>query len=207
MRQVKWTADNRHEMARILFVDDEPNVLNAFVRAFRQRGHTPVGAKGIADAELALDAASKASDSFDAVVTDLRLDDGDGMQIIRTVRRRFLGTPVLMLTGYGNVKVSVEAMQQGSVTVLEKPITNEGLEREILAAMAAVTEKHLPDIGVDLYASLEHVEDRLIREALARSGGNKERAAKWLKLNRTTLVEKLKRRGWAGGSSSGSSKK
>jgi two-component system response regulator RegA len=194
-------------MASILFIDDEPNVLNAFVRAFRQRGHTPVGAKGIEDAESALDAASKAADPFDAVVTDLRLADGDGMQIIRTVRQRFLETPVLMLTGYGNVKVSVEAMQQGAVTVLEKPITNEGLEREILAAMAAVAEKHLPDIGVDLYASLEHVEDRLIREALARSGGNKERAAKWLKLNRTTLVEKLKRRGWSGGASPGAPKK
>ena len=194
-------------MARILFIDDEPNVLSAFLRAFRQRGHTAVGAKGIRDAELALDAASKAEDPFDAVVTDLRLDDGDGMQIIRTVRQCFLETPVLLLTGYGNVKVSVEAMQQGAVTVLEKPITNQGLEREILAAMAAVAEKHLPDDGVDLYASLEQVEDRLIREALARSGGNKERAAKWLKLNRTTLVEKLKRRGWSTASSPGTPKK
>ncbi len=184
-------------MARILFIDDEPNVLASFVRAFKQRGHAPVGAKGIADAEIALEAALKALDPFDAVCTDLRLGDGDGLRVIKAVRERFLATPVLLLTGFGNVRNSVEAMQQGAVTVLEKPITTDRLEREILAAMAAVAEKMLPDEGVDLYASLEQVEGRLIREALARSGGNKERAARWLKLNRTTLVEKLKRRGWS----------
>jgi len=184
-------------MARILFIDDEANILGAFMRAFRQRGHAPIGATGLAQAETALDLALKSLDPFDVVCTDLRLSDGDGMQILRAVRQRFLSTPVLLLTGFGNVKNSVEAMQQGAVTVLEKPISTDRLEREILAAMAAVAEKSLPAVGVDLYASLEEIEGRLIREALARSGGNKERAARWLKLNRTTLVEKLKRRGWS----------
>ncbi|HEX3849560.1 MAG TPA: response regulator [Polyangiaceae bacterium] len=184
-------------MARILFIDDEPNVLASFLRAFRQRGHAPIGARSLADAESALEVALKALSPFDAVCTDLRLAEDDGLQVLRAVRSRFLATPVLVLTGYGNVQVSVQAMQLGAVTVLEKPITTEQLEREILAAMAAVGEKNLPEDGVDLYASLEQVEGRLIREALARSGGNKERAARWLKLNRTTLVEKLKRRGWS----------
>ena len=53
----------------------------------------------------------------------------------------------------------------------------------------------LPPEGVDLYAVLGEIEDRLIREALERSGGNKNQAAKILGLNRTTLVEKLKKKG------------
>src|SRR5258708_5430765 len=53
----------------------------------------------------------------------------------------------------------------------------------------------LPPEGVDLYAVLGELEDRLIREALERSGGNKNQAAKILGLNRTTLVEKLKKKG------------
>src|SRR5205814_3720830 len=52
----------------------------------------------------------------------------------------------------------------------------------------------LPPEGIDLYAALAELEDRLINEALERSGGNKNQAAKILKLNRTTLVEKLKKR-------------
>ena len=52
----------------------------------------------------------------------------------------------------------------------------------------------LPPEGVDLYAVLQEIEDRLICEALERSGGNRKQAAKMLNLNRTTLVEKLRKR-------------
>jgi len=52
----------------------------------------------------------------------------------------------------------------------------------------------LPTDGTDLRATLESVEDRMIAEALERSGGNKNRAAELLGLNRTTLVEKLRRK-------------
>jgi len=53
----------------------------------------------------------------------------------------------------------------------------------------------LPPEGVDLYKVLADIEDRLIREALGRAGGNKQQAAKILGLNRTTLVEKLRKKG------------
>jgi DNA-binding NtrC family response regulator len=52
----------------------------------------------------------------------------------------------------------------------------------------------LPQDGTDLRAMLEAVEDRMIGEALERTGGNKNRAAELLGLNRTTLVEKLRRK-------------
>jgi transcriptional regulator with GAF, ATPase, and Fis domain len=60
----------------------------------------------------------------------------------------------------------------------------------------------LPPEGVDLYKVLAEIEDRLIREALERSGGNKNQAAKILGLNRTTLVEKLRKKGALKGSGS-----
>jgi DNA-binding NtrC family response regulator len=52
----------------------------------------------------------------------------------------------------------------------------------------------LPLAGVDLRTLLSQLEDRLIGQALARTGGNKNRAAELLGMNRTTLVEKLRRR-------------
>jgi DNA-binding NtrC family response regulator len=63
------------------------------------------------------------------------------------------------------------------------------------ATPASGTEiPELPKDGTDLRAMLEAVEDRMIGEALERTGGNKNRAAELLGLNRTTLVEKLRRK-------------
>jgi DNA-binding NtrC family response regulator len=64
--------------------------------------------------------------------------------------------------------------------------------RDITPAPGPIPE--LPSNGTDLRAMLEAVEDRMIGEALERTGGNKNRAAELLGLNRTTLVEKLRRR-------------
>jgi DNA-binding NtrC family response regulator len=55
----------------------------------------------------------------------------------------------------------------------------------------------LPDSGVDLFSAVEQYQNNLIRQALARTGGNKNRAAQLLGLNRTTLVEMIRRRGLA----------
>jgi DNA-binding NtrC family response regulator len=64
--------------------------------------------------------------------------------------------------------------------------------RETNSGVSVVPD--LPDEGTDLRAMLEQVEERMIAEALERTGGNKNRAAELLGLNRTTLVEKLRRR-------------
>jgi DNA-binding NtrC family response regulator len=64
--------------------------------------------------------------------------------------------------------------------------------RDLTPAAALVPE--LPTNGTDLRAMLEAVEERMIGEALERTGGNKNRAAELLGLNRTTLVEKLRRK-------------
>ena len=55
--------------------------------------------------------------------------------------------------------------------------------------------RQLPDAGVDLFSAVESYQNNLIKQALARTGGNKNRAAQLLGLNRTTLVEMLKRKG------------
>ena len=52
----------------------------------------------------------------------------------------------------------------------------------------------LPDEGIDLRAAVDEFESNLIRQALAKTGGNKNKAAQLLRLNRTTLVEMVKRK-------------
>src|SRR5438132_13368218 len=91
---------------------------------------------------------------------------------------------------------------EGDIEVADLPGPIRNARSGPLAATAAGGEipAALPPEGVDLYKVLADIEDRLIREALERSGGNKNQAAKILGLNRTTLVEKLRKKGALKGS-------
>jgi DNA-binding NtrC family response regulator len=80
----------------------------------------------------------------------------------------------------------------GSITLNDLPPTLRTSRDTTNPSVAVVPD--LPDEGTDLRAMLEQVEERMIAEALERTGGNKNRAAELLGLNRTTLVEKLRRR-------------
>jgi DNA-binding NtrC family response regulator len=122
---------------RILFVDDEREIVSSFSRYFGHRGYQTAGAYNVADAVAQLTAASQPNaPRFDLVCTDLRMPDGDGLDVLRAVRRLIPGTPVLVLTAYGSVATSVQAMRLGAITMLEKPIPVADLEREIMAAVA-----------------------------------------------------------------------
>src|SRR5256885_7886092 len=64
------------------------------------------------------------------------MPDGDGLAVVRGVRRVFPGVPILVLTAFGTVATSVEAMRLGAITMLEKPIPVADLEREVRSAVA-----------------------------------------------------------------------
>ena len=80
----------------------------------------------------------------------------------------------------------------GTIGLADLPPPLRGTSAGRVTPLADVAD--LPTDGTDLRAILEGVEDRMIAEALERSGGNKNRAAELLGLNRTTLVEKLRRK-------------
>jgi DNA-binding NtrC family response regulator len=66
--------------------------------------------------------------------------------------------------------------------------------RGVAPAPTEASARPLPDAGIDLRATVENYENDLIRQALERTGGNKNRAAQLLNVNRTTLVEMIKRK-------------
>ena len=125
---------------RVLFVDDERDLVSSLSRYFRLHGFDTSGAYGVADAVGKLDEARSGRMRYDAVVTDLRMPDGDGLTVLREVRRMLPGTPVLVMTAFGSVATSVEAMRLGAVTMLEKPVPVAQLEREVRDAIAAARE-------------------------------------------------------------------
>ena len=125
---------------RVLFVDDERDLVSSMSRYFRLHGFETAGAYGVADAVARLEEARSGGSRFDAVVTDLRMPDGNGLTVLREVRRLLPRTPVLVMTAFGSVATSVEAMRLGAVTMLEKPVPVAQLEREVRDAIADARE-------------------------------------------------------------------
>ena len=125
---------------RVLFVDDERDLVSSLSRYFRLHGFETAGAFGVQEAVARLEKARTGGGRYDAVITDLRMPDGDGLTVVREVRRLLPGTPVLVMTAFGSVATSVEAMRLGAVTMLEKPVPVDQLEREVRNAIADARE-------------------------------------------------------------------
>jgi two-component system response regulator HydG len=76
---------------------------------------------------------------FDAVLSDLRLPDGDGIMLLTWMRERGINIPVIIMTGYGEIQTAVSAIKMGAFDFLEKPINPSLLKQKIDAAFASVS--------------------------------------------------------------------
>jgi two-component system, NtrC family, response regulator HydG len=72
---------------------------------------------------------------FDVVLTDLRLPDTDGMEVLRRMKAADADAEVIIITGYGSVEKAVEALQQGAYSFLEKPLNREALRNTVAKAL------------------------------------------------------------------------
>ena len=116
---------------RILFVDDEPNVLAGYERQFRKRYAVeiaPGGAEGLA----ALDSRGP----FAVIVSDLRMPGVDGVQFLATARERQPDAIRMLLTGYADLQQAIEVVNRGSIfRFLTKPCPLESLTAALDAAL------------------------------------------------------------------------
>jgi DNA-binding NtrC family response regulator len=110
-------------MKEVLIVDDEAAMLAALEANFKRRGWQVRSASGVAEALSAF----RVSPSS-LVITDMRMEDGDGLQVMEGVRNYLPETPVILLTAYGSVPDAVQAMRGGACDYLQKPISFEELE-------------------------------------------------------------------------------
>lgn len=101
---------------KVLLVDDEKEFVDALADRMRLRD------MNVETSSSAKDALKKVEEeTFDAIVLDLRMPEMDGIEFLKAVRKRHPDLQVIMLTGYGKVKDSVEAMKLGAMDFLEKP--------------------------------------------------------------------------------------
>lgn len=114
----------------VLIVDDEPGMRMALMANFQREGWRVETAAGSSEA-----LSKFRSDCFPLVVTDVRMPDGDGLQLMRTVRSTNPATAVIVLTAFGNVPEAVRAIQGGACDYLTKPISFEQLRSSVSRVM------------------------------------------------------------------------
>jgi len=102
-------------MAAILLVDDEASARLTLALLLKQWGHQVTQAEGVKTAVRAL-----TETVFDMVVTDLRMPDGDGLEVLRTAKQHCPEAEVILLTAYAGWESAKEAMQLGAFDYFEK---------------------------------------------------------------------------------------
>lgn len=94
--------------ARILIVEDEPSVLNLYRYLLTDGGY------GVATAQSGSEAMEKLSEGFDLVLTNLKMKDMDGMEMLELVKERSPETAVIVVTGYATLDSAIEAIRRGA---------------------------------------------------------------------------------------------
>jgi two-component system, response regulator RegA len=100
----------------LLIVDDDKAFVQRLARAMEKRGFVTETAESVAEARSKADAVNP---SF--AVVDMRLEDGNGLDVIEYVRAKRPEARAIILTGYGNIATAVTAVKLGAVDYLSKP--------------------------------------------------------------------------------------
>ena len=100
----------------VLLMDDDRPFLQRLARAMETRGFAVTQASSVAEGLQAVRA-----EAPDYAVVDMRLEDGNGLDVVEDLRAREADTRVVVLTGYGNIATAVTAVKLGAIDYLAKP--------------------------------------------------------------------------------------
>jgi DNA-binding NtrC family response regulator len=134
-------------MSRILVIDDEPDVLNIIVEILKTAGYDVVAAANGETGIKALD-----GNYFDLVFTDLMMPGIGGMDVLQHIVTRSPKTLCIILTGYGTIESSVEAIKKGAFDYITKPITSKAL---LIAVEKALNFRNLKEENTRLKRELQ----------------------------------------------------
>ncbi|MEO1281453.1 MAG: response regulator [Pseudomonadota bacterium] len=85
------------------------------------------------------------AEGFDAILLDVRLPDGDGISVLQGLHQKGVQTPVLIMTGHGDVPMAVRAMRYGAVDFIEKPFDPDQMLASIDSAIEQMKEKRVAE--------------------------------------------------------------
>jgi len=168
---------------KLLIVDDDQVWLNQLSRAMTRRGLLVFEAQSV---EEALNILTR--EKFDYGVIDLRLDDGDGLEIISELRKLNPNSKSIILTGFGNIANAVSAIKLGAVDYLAKPANIE----DIISSLFVEKDEKVPPPEQPMSANRIRWEH--IQRVYELCDKNVSETARRLKMHRRTLQRILSKR-------------
>lgn len=183
--------------ARIVFVDDEPRVCSTVSKTLERAGFSVQCFRCAPDCLAYL-----AQEPCDLLITDVKMPEKDGVELLRDVKGQQPWLPVLLVTGHGDVSMAVRAMKAGAAEFIEKPLDRDTFlhtVQSLLArspAQAALERCALTRTEMKiLYLILDGRNNREIATALHRSPRTIEvhRGHVMQKLGATNIIELLRR--------------
>ncbi|HXU70475.1 MAG TPA: response regulator [Polyangia bacterium] len=174
-------ADQRGRAGTVLVVDDDRTFLSTFRRELERRDWRVETADNAADAETVA-----RTHHPTVIVLDVMLGDGNGIELIESLRKESPAVRIVMTTGHPTFSNAVEAMRLGAHHFVPKPCTVD----RVLAA-AAATPPGVKEVPV--HASLAQSERAHIERVIASCRGNISEAARRLGMHRRSLQRKLRK--------------
>lgn len=107
-------------MGRVLVVDDEPHMRRVLALNLRKDQHVVTEGSGVDEARRSI-----LADHFDVVLTDQKMPDGEGLQVLAAVREADPSISVVVITAFATVELAVESMRQGAFDFITKPFQPE----------------------------------------------------------------------------------
>ncbi len=166
----------------LMIVEDDKPFLERLSRAMETRGFTVTSCESVSDGLAQI---GKAAPAF--AVVDLRLGDGNGLDVVSALKRQRPDARAIVLTGYGNIATAVTAVKMGAVDYLSKPADAD----DVVAALLASGDKSEPPSNP---MSADRVRWEHIQRIYEMCNRNVSETARRLNMHRRTLQRILAKR-------------
>ena len=167
----------------LLIVDDDNPFRQRLARAMEKKGFIVSQAEGV---KTGIESVNMKKPAF--AVVDLRLNDGNGLEVVKEIQSNNPESRIIMLTGYGNIPTAVAAIKEGAIDYLAKPADADDVEKALLAnpnKKAAPPENPM---------SADRVKWEHIHRVFELCNRNVSETARRLKMHRRTLQRILSKR-------------
>ena len=167
----------------LLIVDDDNPFRERLARAMEKKGFIVTQAEGV---KKGIDCVKITKPAF--AVIDLRLADGNGLEVVKEIQNLNTNSRIIMLTGYGNISTAVAAIKQGAIDYLAKPADADDVEKALLADPNKKAQPPENPMSADR-VKWEH-----IHRVFELCNRNVSETARRLKMHRRTLQRILSKR-------------
>jgi len=167
----------------LLIVDDDNPFRERLARAMEKRGFSVFQAEGV---QKGIESVRANKPGF--AVVDLRLGDGNGLEVVKEIQTTNSSSRIIMLTGYGNIPTAVAAIKEGAIDYLAKPADADDVEKALLADPSKKARPPENPMSADR-VKWEH-----IHRVFELCNRNVSETARRLKMHRRTLQRILSKR-------------